>query len=202
MGDAETSSPSVVPLRRGPADECADAELIERARTGDIGAYEDLIRRYQSLAYRAAAMIAGASDAEDVVQEAFVKVFHHLAEFHAGAAFRPWLLTIVANEARNRRRAGNRYLAAVRRAAGQRLLEPFPADERVTGLERRHQLLDAMRALSERDRLVVHCRYLLELSEAETAATLGIPAGTVKSRLARAISRLRELLPDATGPES
>src|SRR3954471_13919495 len=147
-------------------------------------------------------MIAGASDAEDAVQEAFVKVFHHLAEFHAGAAFRPWLLTIVANEARNRRRSGNRYLAAVRRAAGQRLLEPFPADERVTGLERRHQLLDAMRALAERDRVVVHCRYLLELSEAETAATLGIPAGTVKSRLARAISRLRELLPEATGTES
>jgi RNA polymerase sigma-70 factor (ECF subfamily) len=202
MGDAETSSPYVVPLRRIPREDPVDAELIERARTGDIAAYDDLMRRYQSLAYRTAGMIAGASDAEDVVQEAFVKVFHHLADFRPGAAFRPWLLTIVANEARNRRRAGNRYLAAVRRAAGQRQLEPFAADERVSGLERRHKLLHAIRALPERDRLVVHCRYLLELSEAETAATLGIRAGTVKSRLARAIGRLRELLPDATGPES
>ena len=179
----------------------ADAELIERAQAGDLYAYEDLVRRYQALGYRAAATIVGATDAEDVAQEAFVKAFHALGSFRPGAAFRPWLLTIVANEARNKRRSVGRYLAAVRRAAGQRLPEAPPADDRLVRLERRETLLAAVRSLPENERVAVHCRYLLELTEAETAALLGVPAGTVKSRLARGIARLRQLTPEQP-PES
>ena len=86
-----------------------EQELVERAREGDARAYEALVRRYQDLAFRTAYVIAGgAADAEDAAQEGFVKAWYALPRFRAGAPFRPWLLAIVANEARNRRRSGRR----------------------------------------------------------------------------------------------
>src|SRR5215211_4391251 len=75
-----------------------DEELIDRARRGEVGAYEELVRRYQDLAVRTAYVIAGGADAHDAVQEAFVKAYGALGRFRAGASFRPWLLRIVANE--------------------------------------------------------------------------------------------------------
>jgi RNA polymerase sigma-70 factor, ECF subfamily len=173
-----------------------DSELVEWAQAGDLDAYEELVRRYQAFGYRMAATIVGPTDAEDVTQEAFVKAFGKLHNFRHGAAFRPWLLTIVANEARNRRRSVGRYLAALRRAAGQRVPDVPPPDERLASRDRRATLLVAVRSLPENERLVVHCRYLLDLTEAETATILGVPAGTVKSRLSRGLTRLRQLMPE------
>ncbi len=82
-----------------------DHELIARAQHGDVGAYEELVRRYQQVAYRTAFLITRArADAEDVAQCAFIKAYYALRRFTPGSAFRPWLLAIVANEARNQRR--------------------------------------------------------------------------------------------------
>ena len=153
------------------------------------------MRRHQSLAHRVALAIAGPADAADAVQEGFVKGFGALGRFREGAPFRPWILAIVANEARNRRRSAGR-----REALALRLAEPLGTAVRATPSSEdealaavaRQRLLDAVAALPERDRLVVTCRYLLELSEAETAAVLSWPTGTVKSRLSRALDRLRE----------
>jgi RNA polymerase sigma factor (sigma-70 family) len=181
-------------LAGGPGE--PDSQLIESARAGDLDAYEELVRRYQGLGYRMAATIVGAADAEDVAQEAFVKAFGKLHNFRHGAAFRPWLLTIVANEARNRRRSARRHLAALRRVAGQRVEDVPAADERLAADERRAALLAAVRSLPLGERRVVQCRYLLELTEAETATVLSLPAGTVKSRLSRALSRLRQAMPE------
>src|SRR5919204_3000306 len=98
-----------------------DQELVERARGGDARAYEALVRRYQELAFRTAWVIAGtAADAEDAAQDGFVKAWSALGRFRAGAPFRPWLLQIVANEARNRRRSAGRRVELAVRAAGQR----------------------------------------------------------------------------------
>ena len=84
--------------------------LIERACHGDIGAYEELVRQHQDLAYRTAYLITGgAAEAEDAAQEAFVKAYYALGRFRAGAPFRPWLLRIVVNEARNRRKAADQF---------------------------------------------------------------------------------------------
>jgi RNA polymerase sigma-70 factor (ECF subfamily) len=173
-----------------------DQHLIERARDGDLNAYEELVTRYQAVASRTAAVVAGDSDADDAVQEAFVKAFHALGSFRAGAPFRPWLLRIVANEARNKRRAGTR-----RAGLAQRLVTGRPSgdaapspEEAALAHERRARLLAAIDELPERQRLVVSCRYLLDLSEAETAGVLGWPAGTVKSRLSRALTTLRATL--------
>jgi RNA polymerase sigma-70 factor (ECF subfamily) len=180
-----------------------DAELIDRARRGDVMAYEDLIRTYQDVAIRTAAAFAPDGDADDAVQEAFVKAYHALGRFRQGAPFRPWLLQIVANEARNRRRsAGRRAGLALRSAEDRRPGEAAPSPESaVLADEQRRWLHGAVAALRPDDRDIIAARYFLELSEAETAELLGIPRGTAKSRLARALGRLREALASTTDLE-
>jgi RNA polymerase sigma factor (sigma-70 family) len=143
---------------------------------------------------RTAYVVAGsADDAEDAAQEGFVKAYAALGRFRAGAPFRPWLLRIVANEARNRRRSsGRRAMLAVRAAEDRPTLDAAPSPEvAVLAQETRATLLAAINALRDEDREVIGARYFLDLSEAETADTLGIPRGTVKSRLSRALGRLR-----------
>jgi RNA polymerase sigma-70 factor, ECF subfamily len=170
-----------------------DAELIERARMGEVMPYEELVRRYQDIAVRTAYVISPDGDAEDAAQEAFVKAYAALGRFRAGSPFRPWLLRIVANEARNRRRsAGRRANLALRAAEDRRPDDAAPSPESaVLASERRTILLAALNALRDDDREVISARYFLELSESETAEALGIPRGTVKSRLSRALERLR-----------
>ena len=171
-------------------------ELVERAREGDGAAYATLVRDHEEIAFRIAYVICGnAADAEEAAQEAFVKAYRALGRFRTGEPLRPWLLAIVANEARNRRRSAGRRAALVLRAAGEGRpsgeAAPSPEAALLAG-ERRSVLLAGLGRLNERDRTVIACRYLLELSEAETAAALGVRPGTVKSRLSRALDRLRE----------
>ena len=178
-----------------------ERDLIARARRGDVAAYEELVRAFQDIAHRAAWLVGGADDADDAVQDAFVKAFHALPRFRDGSPFRPWLLRIVTNEARNRRRAAGRRVQLAIRVIEDRPSSgaaPSP-EEAVLDHERRAQLASAVEGLRDEDRLVVTCRYLLGLSEAETATTLDIPTGTVKSRLSRALARLRTALTDPTG---
>jgi RNA polymerase sigma-70 factor (ECF subfamily) len=176
-----------------------DAELIDRARRGDVMAYEELVRRYQDVAVRTAHVIAPDGDAEDAAQEAFLKAYAALGRFRDGSPFRPWLLRIVANDARNRRRSATRRTGLALRATedrGSGDAAPSP-ESAVLDHESRTALLAAVNRLRDEDREVIGARYFLELSEAETAEALGIPRGTVKSRLSRALARLR----DAIGPE-
>ena len=94
-----------------------DTELIARARAGDVAAYEAIVRRYQDVAIRTAHLICPETDADDAVQEAFIKAFDALPRFRDGSPLRPWLLRIVANEARNRRRSAGRRRGLALRAA-------------------------------------------------------------------------------------
>jgi RNA polymerase sigma factor (sigma-70 family) len=181
-----------------PAD---DAELFVRAQRGSIDAYEEIVQRYQQLAFRTAYMITrSAADAEEAAQEAFVKAYRALGRFRAGAEPRPWILRIVANEARNRvRSAGRRQQLELRLAEGFRPGEAAPSPEAAAvASEDRRRLLDLVNQLDEDDRLVVASRYFLELSSEETAAALGIPEGTVKSRLSRALAKLKARFEGAT----
>ena len=171
--------------------------MVARARGGDLDAYEVLVVRHTALAHRTAVLLGAGDDAEDVVQEAFVKAFHRLGHFRGDGPFRPWLLAIVTNETRNLHRSRRRRDGLVLRAAareGPADTGPDAPAEAAVAAERRRALLDAVRTLDERDREVVICRYLLDLTEAETAQTLGWPKGTVKSRTARALARLRTRL--------
>jgi RNA polymerase sigma factor (sigma-70 family) len=173
-----------------------EAELVERARAGDPDAYGDLVTMHQAAAFRVAYLLLGSpADAEDAAQDAFVKAHAALWRFRAGRPFRPWLLEIVGNEARNRRRSLGRRARLLDRA-GALLRGAAPPDTAAAEVvvlagEARAEVRAALGALRREERAVVACRYLLDLSEAETAAALGIPAGTVKSRLSRGLARLR-----------
>ena len=153
------------------------------------------MRRYQDVAVRTAHVVCPETDADDAVQEAFLKAFAALPRFRSGAPLRPWLLRIVANEARNRRRsAGRRQGLALRAAStGGDAHVPGPEHE-VMAAESRAELLAAMRTLRDEDREILGARFLLQLSEGETAETLGLRPGTVKSRTSRALGRLRDAL--------
>jgi len=169
--------------------------LVERACRGDPAAFEELVLAYQSLAFRTAFVIAGdATDAEEAAQDGFVKAHRALRRFRRGQPFRPWLLAIVANEARNRRRSRGRRAALALRAAAEPGGAGNDPEEAALAAERRERILTAVERLRDDDRDVLACRYLLELSEDETAAALGIARGTVKSRTHRALSRLEEEL--------
>ena len=197
-----------------PLDEAA---LVERARRGDLDAWETIVRTHQGLAFRTAYLLAGnAADAEEAAQDGFVKAYRALGRFRRGAELRPWLLRIVANEARNRRRSAARRerlalraaadLGIARDAAGGHVgsahrpgvVRPGDAvqspEAALLAGEQRERLLAAVEALPDEHRDAIACRYLLGLTEAETAAALGVRAGTVKSRLSRALARLRETL--------
>jgi RNA polymerase sigma factor (sigma-70 family) len=170
-----------------------ESDLVARSRRGDAQAYEELVHAYQGIAFRIAYLVAGnAADAEEAAQDGFVKAYRALWRFRPGAPFRPWLLQIVANEARNRRRSAGRREALRLRAGADVSGDAAPSPEAtVLGAERREELLEAINRLPERGRLAIACRYLLDLSEAETAAALGCRLGTVKSRVARALEQLR-----------
>jgi len=172
-----------------------DTDLIARACQGDVEAYEPLVVRYQDVAFRAAYLILrDAAEAEEATQDAFVKAYGALPRFRPEAAFRPWLLRIVTNEARNRRKSASRRASLSLRAADvAAATQSAPSPEgQVLAAEDRRLVLRALDALREEDRLVIAYRYFLDLTEAETAEALGCPRGTVKSRLSRALGRLRE----------
>jgi RNA polymerase sigma factor (sigma-70 family) len=177
-----------------PLDEAA---LVAQAKRGDAAAYEELVRMHQDIAFRTACVIArNAADAEEAAQDGFVKAYRALGRFRHGAPFRPWLLRIVANEARNRRRSEARQARLWARAAEEEVsggAAPSP-EATVVSAERRAELLAALDRLRDDDRAVLACRYLVGLSEQETAAALGLRRGTVKSRSARALSRLRDVV--------
>jgi RNA polymerase sigma factor (sigma-70 family) len=192
-----------------------DAAAVAKARRGDEDAFRLLVERHSRSIYRLAYRMTGRpEDAEDVVQEAFVKAYRALDRYREGSAFRPWLLRIVANETRNLHRSAGRRAAREARAWDQvaPLLAAHPGaaagssgrDDTAEALERserRAELVAALGRLATPYREVVTCRYLLELDEDETAAVLGRPRGTVKSRLHRALRALEADLRAAPGDD-
>jgi RNA polymerase sigma factor (sigma-70 family) len=171
---------------------CSDAALIRASRSGRHDAYGVLVRRYQDLVVKVAVLLGAADQAEDAAQEAFVSAWRALDRFTEGSPFRPWILQIVRNEVRNRQRT----LLRRRTMWSQVVTELLPPDAEASDApalraDERRALYAALAALPERQRLVVAYRYLLDLSEQETATALRLPAGTVKSRLSRALGQLR-----------
>lgn len=180
-----------------------DPELIELAKEGDVRAYGALVERYRDLAFRTAYLITrSAAEAEDAAQDAFVKAYYALDRFRLREPFRPWLLRIVSNEAKNRARSARRREGlAFRLAEGGSPGDAGPSPEAAAALrETQEALVAALGSMREEDRLVIAYRYLLELSESETAEVLGVRPGTVKSRLSRALGRLREHLREDPAP--
>src|ERR1700730_1827403 len=160
---------------------------------GDLDAYGVLVARYTLPAHRTAFLLGAGEEADDVVQEAFVKAFRHLSRFRVGEPFGPWLLRIVSNETRNLTRSRRRRAALALRlctAESDGMAADGPVDE-VLGADRRARLVAGVKTLPDRERQVLVCRAFLDLSGAETAQVLEWPIGSVKSRTSRALNRLR-----------
>jgi RNA polymerase sigma factor (sigma-70 family) len=166
--------------------------VVAQVLAGDRDLFRILVARYGVLAKRTAVLYGAADDADDVVQEAFVAAYQALPRFRRGEPFRPWLLRIVVNRSRNTVRARNRAQVLVGRVASwdQGALEWDPVAEALS-VERRDALVAALGCLSAADREILVVRFLLDLSEADAALMLKLPRGTVKSRTARALQKLR-----------
>lgn len=180
-----------------PAHELAG--LVERAREGDVAAFEKLIVKYQSKVYTFAFAFTGSPDfAQDLAQEALVKVYKSLGSFRFQSAFSTWLYSIVKNT----------YLDAVKSRAGREraLEEPLTerevaelhdcatAEERLLAKESRHTLMRALRQVPVAYRTVVALADVQGLGYEEIAGALGVPVGTVKSRLKRGRDALKDVL--------
>ncbi|MCB9156717.1 MAG: RNA polymerase sigma factor [Caldilineaceae bacterium] len=175
-----------------------ETDLIARARRGEQAAWLTLVRQHQEALFRMAYLLLGdADEAEDVAQEAFIRAYGALDSVKAGHPLRPWLLQIAKNLAHNRRRSARRYLAALQRWW---TTQPPPATSTSPNSADAELLWRAIRRLSVADQEILYLRYFLEMPVAETAAVLAVAKGTVKSRLARALVRLRNVI-EAEFPE-
>jgi RNA polymerase sigma-70 factor (ECF subfamily) len=173
----------------------SEANLIEQARRGDGAAWTALVSQHQEAVFRLAYLLSGDPDeAEDVAQDTFIRAFYALSRFDQSRPLRPWLLSIAVNLTHNRRRAVGRYLAAVSRwFQREALTGPTPQEVQAQQAEAQ-ALWQAVRRLSQADQEIIYLRYFLELSVAETAEAAGLASGTVKSRLHRALNRLRRVV--------
>jgi len=179
------AAPSGVP-------DAVEHDLVQRARRGDAQAFGALVTAHRAIALRTArACTPTDADAEEAVQEALLKAWAALPGFRDGAPFRPWLLAIVANEARSRTRAEQRRDGWTRRLARERPPQEHGPEDAALAAERRAALRVALEALPARDREALGLRYAAGLSEQEMAGVLAVRPGTVKSRLSRALERLR-----------
>jgi RNA polymerase sigma factor (sigma-70 family) len=172
-----------------------ESTLILAAANGDAAAWEPLILGHQEAVFRLAYLLLGdPDDAEDVAQETFLRAWNHLQGFDRTRPLRPWLLSIAANLARNRRRSAGRYFAALTRAfRSERDVQPGVEEKNVQHSEA-GELWKAVQNLSPADQQIVYLRYFLELSVIETAHILQVAEGTVKSRLNRALEKLRVII--------
>jgi RNA polymerase sigma-70 factor (ECF subfamily) len=191
-----TDYPVELTLPHRPRD--VEADLIGRAAAGDHDAYARLVRPHERIAFRVATAITGwTADAEEATQNGLVKAYRSLDGFKAGAAFRPWLLRIVVNEAHNVVRAERRHRRLGLRAAEQHDAPAPGPDERVLAREELDTILGALRRLPETDRVAIALRYFAELPDPEAAALLGASQEAYRVRLLRARRRLQTLLEES-----
>ena len=173
-----------------------EAQLIEQARQGDEVAWAKLVARHQDAVFRLAFLLLGnPDDAQDVAQDALIRAFYALDSFDTTRSLRPWLLRITSNLVSNKRRSIARYLTAVGRWFQKEavIAEPDFQDSQVQQWEAQ-TVWQAVQRLSQPDQEIIYLRFFLELSVAETADAAGIAPGTVKSRLHRALRRLRQVI--------
>ena len=172
-----------------------ESNLIQRATLGDAAAWEPLMLAHQEPVFRLAYLFLGdPDDAEDITQETFLRADHNLKRFDSTRPLRPWLLSIAANLAKNRHRSAARYLAALTRSFRAEPSTALGVEGHATHNQDADQLWKAVRRLNADDQQIIYLRFFLDLSTAEAAQALSVAEGTVKSRLNRAVGRLRVVI--------
>ena len=172
----------------------SDALIVRRVLAGDTEAFALLLDRYHERALRVAThLLADGDDAEDAVQEAFVRAYRHLGSYHERDRFGAWLLRIVVNQCRThatklRRESGSAASTALDAASYD------PRDDAASRIDRQEALQRALALLEPAQREAVVLRFADELSYDEMATLTGVGVSALKMRVQRACTRLRALL--------
>jgi RNA polymerase sigma-70 factor (ECF subfamily) len=178
-----------------------EADLLVKARGGNVFAFEEIVRRYQKRVYATALRIVRRHEvADDVTQEAFLRGYQALDRFEVGRPFGPWICRIAANLAVNHVRSPVAREEPLPEGHGEAPAEAHDPLQGVLDTEARTVLQTALRDLPAEQRAVFALRVFEELSYKEIAETLGISLGTVMSRLSRAREKLRDALTPYLGP--
>ncbi|MBN1863655.1 MAG: sigma-70 family RNA polymerase sigma factor [Victivallales bacterium] len=185
-----------------------DLSLVERFNSGDQSAFEDIVKKYSSKAYQIAfGLLDCKADAEEVVQDAFLKVYKHLDKFRGDSSFTTWLYRIVVNLSRNKyhwhRRRGAEVNLSISGGSESNDKdsdirhdfdipdERYLPDRMLQSKESANRLVRAVRRLPDKLKEVLMMRHVDDLTYSEIAETIGCELGTVKSRLARAREALK-----------
>lgn len=172
-----------------------ESTLVRRAANGEAAAWEPLVLAHQEAVFRLSYLLLGdPDDADDIAQETFLRAWDHLKRFDATRPLRPWLLSIAANLASNRRRSAGRYFAALTRVFRSEPIAAASTEEKSARHMEASELWKAVQNLSVPDQQIIYLRYFLDLPVTETAEVLQVAEGTVKSRLSRALDRLRGII--------
>ena len=172
-----------------------ESTLVRHAANGDAAAWEPLVLAHQEAVFRLSYLLLGdPDDAEDIAQETFLRAWNYLKRFDATRPLRPWLLSIASNLASNRRRSAGRYFAALTRAFRNEPAVSASTEEKSAQHMEAGELWKAVQHLSVPDQQIIYLRYFLDLPVTETADVLQVAEGTVKSRLSRALERLRGII--------
>lgn len=188
----------VLVMSKQPTITDPDAELVDRALAGDLGAFEDLVERHRAVVYRVAARVVGREEADDVAQESFLRAYHRLDRFRGDSPFRSWLLQIAHNSALNALRTRRPDpIASVPEVQdgmpGQHTGSRSPVMQ-LEDRERRERLEIKLGELRDEHRVVLVLRDLEGLAYEEIAAVTDTPVGSVKGRLHRARRELIEIM--------
>lgn len=167
-----------------------DDEAVRRCQAGDHDAFRHLVEQYKHPLFGTAVLMTGdAAVAEEHVQEALLRAWRAIGTFERGRPFKPWVMRILVNEVLSGRRRRQLRMAPLDESLPVR----EPSDETAL-VEDREVLREALAQLSPEHREVVVLRYFADLTLADVARAAGVPEGTAKSRLHRALRRMRELL--------
>jgi RNA polymerase sigma-70 factor (ECF subfamily) len=184
----------------------SDAEVVDRVRAGERGLYELLLRRYNQRLFRIIrSVVADDEEAEDILQDTWVRAYEHLDQFEGRAGFPTWAGRIALHEAWARVRKGRRWTALegpegeIMPEATGRLSPETPETQAIRG-QLGQMLQAAVDQLGETYRPVFVLREVEQLSTVETAETLGLSEEAVKTRLHRARALLRQVLEERLGP--
>lgn len=178
----------------------AELELVERHRAGDRSAFDEVYSQFSEMVWNVTLRLAGDPDrAADLSQEIFLRIYRHLGGFRGRSALRTWVYRIALNHCRGRLSGGNRWSFRRLFEEGEETAEPLPdlsrgPEELAVASDDGRRVSEALMELPTEFREAVVLRDLEGLAYEEISAALGVPIGTVRSRIARGRERLRDLL--------
>jgi RNA polymerase sigma-70 factor (ECF subfamily) len=176
------------------ADQSEDARIVQRVRAGDVEAFALLVDRHHARCLRVAThLLSDADDAEDAVQEAFVRAYRHLGSYRERDRFGAWLLRVVVNQCRTHAAKHRRWTSSPNIAATDLLANDAGRDA-AEAQATREELAHALAQLEPAQREAVVLRFADELSYDEMANITGVGVSALKMRVQRACARLRALL--------